>query len=154
MLLQLWWRVNFVIEMKFWEQIHYCCPTNKMIGKTRAISIFTNNVRDHAIRVGPHTAASEILVELNLVILKIGCALIKYYSCRILLAKISQINHGPHLKLFSKKLTNLSYFSLAVNLMLRSRLPSYCFLDICQKNKYMKITLYHRIFILVFLNFY
>ena len=109
----------FVAEMKFREQIHYCCPTNKMIGKTRAISILTNNVRDHAIRVGPHTAASEILVELNLVILKIGCALIKYYSCRILLAKSSQINHGPHLKLFSKKLTNLPYFSLAINLMLR-----------------------------------
>ena len=35
-----------------------------MIGKTQAISILTNNIRDHAIRVGPHTAASEILVEL------------------------------------------------------------------------------------------
>ena len=38
-----------------------------MIWKTRAISILTNNVRDHAIRVGPHTAASEILVELVLI---------------------------------------------------------------------------------------
>ena len=56
----------FVAEMKFQEQIHYCLPfvPPKMIRKTQAISILPNNIRDHAIRVGPHTAASEILVKL------------------------------------------------------------------------------------------
>ena len=58
-----------VVGMKFREQIHYCLPfvPPKMIGKTQAISILTNNIGDHAIRVGQHTAASEILAELTII---------------------------------------------------------------------------------------
>ena len=50
------------------QPIAYLLSHQKMIGKTQATSILTNNISDHVILVGPHTAASEILVELVMLV--------------------------------------------------------------------------------------